>query len=199
MSRRTPARRSPQRGGSHAVAWLVLVLLVAAVAGYWFYRHRPAAQPTQSAANGCGAALPDFHGAAVTRARTAEFRTVEQLQRQRPNGQPLVRVQARLLEYSVQGRDYRLLLGSLVDPRLTLAAFLPAGACARDEADGALYDELREDMNLRFGPVTDRRTVPAPAPTVVVTGVVTLVSGRLALRPVLDFKASENAEPSTSH
>lgn len=190
---RKPTRAARRSGGGHrTLGWVVLALLVAAVAGFWYYRRQQTTAARAVATAACGAALPDFHGAAVQQARSAPFRTIEQLLRQPPQGEPLVRVQARLLQYRLQGHEYRLLLGSLVSPGVSVAAYLPEGACAPNQADGALYDELREDISLQFGSMKGTGTAPAQPPTVVVTGVAMRGANGVELRPVLDFKALGN-------
>ncbi|MGH9482640.1 MAG: hypothetical protein ACRD1L_11180 [Terriglobales bacterium] len=133
--------------------------------------------------------MPDLHGSAVAMAQSAPFLTVEQLLRlPAPKATAVYRVQARLLQYSLVGQQYRIRLSSLVSPRLTVTAFLPAGSCAPNHDDGALYDELREDLNLQFGPATTQGVALPQPPQIVVTGIPSLGPDGLQLRPVLDLK-----------
>ncbi len=172
-------------------AALVLLLLLAG-AGVWALRHRrPAPAPNLVAATAadCGGPLPDLRGQALVRSHSATFTTVEQLLRlAHPSPTTAYRVQAQLLQYSAVGREYRLLLGSLVNPGLTLPARLPAGSCVANHDDGALFDELRQDINLQFGPITSRINVPPQATQVIVTGFVGFGINGIEIRPVLNFQ-----------
>src|SRR6185437_7738308 len=99
----------------------------------------------------------------------------------------VVRVQAHLLEYSLAGSAYRMELGSLVDPSVSLVALLPPGSCMAHSEDAALLDELRQDFGLRIGQPGQAETRPDQPTTMVVTGVAERGPEGVRLRPVLDL------------
>ncbi|MGH9414735.1 MAG: hypothetical protein ACRD0Y_13480, partial [Terriglobales bacterium] len=92
-----------------------------------------------------------------------------------PNSAPVYRVQARLLGLQQQGNEVRLELGSLVNPKLTLYAYIPATGCGATQEDTALYEELREVVDLQFGPIKSTLTSPSQPTRVVAIGA--LVAG----------------------
>ncbi|MGH9395174.1 MAG: hypothetical protein ACRD1E_13455, partial [Terriglobales bacterium] len=154
---------------------------------YWF--HRPARPSRRAAANSdCGAPLPKLHASALAAGKSAQFTTIEQLVRTAPGAEARVyRLQAALLQYRLQGSQYRLRLGSLVNPAVGLDALLPPGRCFANAEDGALLDELRQDFSLRFGALGGRAVQPAQPTQVVVTGVAASGPDGVQLRPVLDL------------
>jgi hypothetical protein len=175
------------------IFWLVIVLILAAAAwlhtyrrSNWdqlFSRHASTAATSAPAATGCYVPA-SLDGHALDKSKQAAFATVEQL----PSlGSGVYRIQARLVSYSLApGKDYNLVLASLTNPALTITAQLPAAACVSNQDDGALYDELREDINLRFGTATTAAVHPPGSPTVIVTGI--SQHGGHSLSPVLDFR-----------
>lgn len=174
---------------SSRLAWLILLLVVAGI-GVWAYWHGESGRRSgRSTAAACGAPLPNLHGDALAMAKSAQFLTVEQFSHlAAPRSGKAYRVQAKLLQYSADGQQYRLRLGSLEHPGVTLTATVPAGRCVSNKDDAALYDELREDFNLQFGPLTAQAAAPAQPPQVVVTGIASTGPNGLELRPVLDFQ-----------
>lgn len=82
------------------------------------------------------------------------------------------RVHARLLRYKLEDdQDIHIVLGSIRDPRVTMVAEIPAGSCTTNQDYGPLFDELRQDLSLRFGRPGPRfRQLPRNT-RVVVTGV----------------------------
>jgi hypothetical protein len=174
------------------IFWLVIVLILAAAAwlhtyrrSNWdqlFSRHASTSAATTGAA---GCYVPaSLDGHALDKSKQAAFATVEQLPSLSPG---VYRVQARLVSYSlVPGKDYDLVLASLTNPALTITAQLPAAACVSNQDDGALYDELWEDINLRFGTATTAAVHPPDSPTVIVTGI--SQPGGHSLSPILDFR-----------
>lgn len=204
------AARKRARGRGHG-GWWLLALLIAAVA-VWTYTERRSAwdgavaavqarlHPAPPAvarslappvpASACGPPLPTPPGGALAASRSATFATVEQLLQLPPAaGIRVYRLQARLLRYGLEpNRQYHLVLASLVNPALTLSATIPVGGCASSQDEGALFDELREDIDLRFGPARPQATtLPHPA-AVMVTGVAIAGAQGIELRPVLDFR-----------
>ena len=196
---------------------LVIVLVAAGVAGWWFYprwrqrRATPAAVPppastatsstTTTPAAGrataaVGAAVPaacwspgPLGSSALQLSKQARFATVEQLLGNRaPAPGRVYRVQARLTAIAQQpDHSYLLNLTSLVDPQRQLSARLPAGQCVANREDAALYDELREDINLRFGsPAAHAPRLADPA-TVLVTAPEAVTPAGVVLEPVLDL------------
>ncbi len=89
-----------------------------------------------------------------------------------PDEEKVYRVHARLLRYKLENdQDIHIVLGSIDDPRITMVAEIPAGHCTRNQEYGPLFDELRQDLGLRFGAPTPRfRQLPRNT-RVVVTGV----------------------------
>jgi len=168
--------RRRKRSSSRAGLWILLLVLVAAAAGsIWWLRQK------QSSDSGC----PSLGGQAVAQSKSARFTTVEELRQGRPGG--VVRVQARLLRYRLEGADYQLQLGSLVQPGVSLVALMPPGRCMANREDAALLDELRQDFSLRFGPPTEEAARPSQPTEVVATGVPVTTAGGIELRPVLDL------------
>lgn len=128
-------------------------------------------------------------GSALATSKKARFATVEQLLGTAvPAAGQVYRVQARLTGIALQpDRSYRLSLTSLVDPRRQLTARLPAGQCVAQREDAALYDELREDIVLRFGsPALQPLHLAQPA-TVLVTAPAAVTPAGVVLEPVLDL------------
>ncbi len=170
-------RRSSFRG----LGCLLLGVILAAGTALWFYwRHRPALQ------QGWQHAWADLTGkhAKSQRAANAQFLTVEQLlQRKAGAGAPAtVRVEAQLEGLQLDHGAVRLELASLVNPALRVNAEIPG-----PKAKSPLYDELREDVMLRFGQVTDKLMPPAAPTRVIVTGTAVAGPGGLELRPVTDL------------
>ncbi len=170
-------RRQSLRG----LGCLLLSLALAAGAAIWFYwRHRPALR------QGWQHAWADLTGKRTKplRAANAKFLTVEQLLALQPGaGAPAtVRVEARLVGLQRDGGAVRLELSSLINPALRVNAIIPGRG-----AKSPLYDELREDVMLRFGAVTDTLKPPANPTTVVVTAGTAFGPGGLELRPVTDL------------
>lgn len=166
-------RRSSNRGLGCMLLGLAIVIGV----GLWFYwSHRPALQR----------AWADLTGARAKsqRAAGAQFLTVEQLVRLKPapGAPPMVRVEARLAGLRLENGGVQLELASLINPALRVSAEIPGS-----RAKSPLYDELREDVMLRFGPVTDQLTAPAQPTRVIVTGAVVRGAGGIELRPVTDL------------
>lgn len=188
------ARKSrPGRGGRW---WLLLLVIVVGVWGWFYFLHRPAWNhmvadllgSRRTAVNPCGTQLPALPGGAVAASRTGKLVTIEELRRQAPGAaSSIYKVQARLLDLSQQGAQVRLHLGSLVNPSLTLDAWIPGDGCGASQEDAALYDELREIAALRFGPLQPTPVAPKEPTQVLVTGALTQAGGSLALRPVLDL------------
>lgn len=136
----------------------------------------------------CGAPLPKLPGGAVAASRAARFATVEQIEQLTPGAAaPVYRVQARLLGVNEDGNEIRLELGSLVNPRMTLDAYVPASGCGATQEDTALYEELREVIGLRFGPLQTALTAPAQPTRVVAIGAVVAGPHGPELRPLLDL------------
>jgi hypothetical protein len=163
-----------RRNAFRGLGCLLLGVALAAGATLWFYwRHRNAWQHAWS----------DLTGgrAQAQRAANAKFLTVEQLLRLKPGAAP-VRVEARLAGLQLDGGALRLELASLVNPALRVDAEIPG-----PKAKSPLYDELREDVMLRFGQVTDKLTPPAEPTKVIVTGTAIATPGGVALRPVTDL------------
>jgi len=170
------ARRT-KRSGSRAGLWVLLLVVIAAAVGTtWWLRQR----------RGETAGCPSLNGGAVAQSKTARFTTIEELRHElHPAG--VVRVQAHLLEYSLAGSAYRMELGSLVDPSVSLVALLPPGSCMAHSEDAALLDELRQDFGLRIGQPGQAETRPDQPTTMVVTGVAERGPEGVRLRPVLDL------------
>lgn len=158
---------------------------------------KAAPSPAPSVANAPAAApkavacwKPQPLGAdALTLAKTARFVTVEQLLggKLKASARQVYRVQAHLLGIQLlPDRSYLLQLSSLVDPSRTIEARIPAGACVSNPEDGALFDELRQDMDLRFGSPRARMVKPSPPASVLITAPAVSTPGRLSLEPVLD-------------
>ncbi|HXR98410.1 MAG TPA: hypothetical protein VN709_11275 [Terriglobales bacterium] len=173
------------------VFWLVGVVILAAAAWLHTYRRsnwdqlftRRSSTAAGTAPAGCFVPA-SLDGHALDKSKQAAFATIEQLPKLAPG---VYRVQARLVSYSLApGKDYDLVLASLTNPALTITAQLPAAACVANQDDGALYDELREDINLRFGAASTAAVHPPDSPTVIVTGISEAGGHRLA--PVLDFR-----------
>ena len=189
----------------------MIVLLAAGAAGWWFYprwwRHNPATPaaspvvtaPPQETALPAGrpmAAAPaacwspgPLGSSALQLAKRAQFTTVEQLLGNRaPAHGRVYRVQARLTAVAQQAdRSFLLSLTSMVDPQRQLTARLPAGQCVANREDAALYDELREDINLRFGSPAAHALHWADPATVLVTAPEAVTPAGAVLEPVLDL------------
>lgn len=191
------ARRRKSRGAlGRAARWLVVIVTLAIIAGVTFFALHDGAwhhfrvdlfrrqSSRATAASACGEPLPQFPGGALAASRAAPFATIEQL---KTMSSGVYRVQARLLSVSTDGSQIRLHLGSLVHPALDLDAFIPPQACGASQEDRALYDELREVVGLRFGPLQARLTPPTQPTEVVATGALVRSSGGLELRPLLDL------------
>ncbi|HET9783743.1 MAG TPA: hypothetical protein VFP94_02170 [Terriglobales bacterium] len=187
-----PSARKSKSG--HAGRWWLLILVIAlGVWGWFYFLHRPAwnhmvgdlLAPRRSAANPCGAPLPSLSGGAIAASRTGKLVTIEELRREAATP-GIYKVQARLLGLSQDGIQVRLHLASLVNPSLTLDAWIPGQGCGAGE-DAALYDELREIASLRFGPLQPTPVAPKEPTQVLVTGALSQAGGSLALRPVLDL------------
>lgn len=89
-----------------------------------------------------------------------------------PIEEKVYRVHARLLRYKLEtDNDIHIVLGSIQDPRVTMVAEIPAGSCTTNQDYGPLFDELRQDLSLRFGPPTPRFHQLPRNTRVVVTGV----------------------------
>lgn len=145
----------------------------------------PAAAPKAVA---CWKPQPLSAGA-LTLAKTARFVTVEQLLGGKLKASPrqVYRVQAHLLGIQLlPDRSYLLHLSSVVNPSRTIDARIPAGACVANPDDGALYDELRQDMDLRFGSPQSQVVKPSPPAAVLITAPAVATPGHLSLEPVLD-------------
>lgn len=89
-----------------------------------------------------------------------------------PVEEKVYRVHARLLRYKLEtDQDIHIVLGSIDDPRITMVAEIPAGSCTTNQDYGPLFDELRQDLSLRFGrPMPRFRQLPRNT-RVIVTGV----------------------------
>lgn len=89
-----------------------------------------------------------------------------------PVEEKVYRVHARLLRYKLEtDQDIHIVLASIRDPRITMVAEIPAGSCTTNQNYGPLFDELRQDLTLRFGrPVPRFHQLPRNT-RVVVTGV----------------------------
>lgn len=198
------------------IGTLIVLAGVAAVV-WWIYprRHTPqAGTPPALAATSSArtpgpavtAVAPCWRPAplgktALELSRNSSFATVEQLLQRSaklPQGSatspqrsalgPVYRVQARLLDYQLQpDRSYLLRLSSLVDAGRTLEARIPAGQCVANPEDGALYDELREDVDLRFGSPSAHAVTLAHPGTVLITAPVVQTASGVELAPVLDL------------
>ncbi|MGN6594216.1 MAG: hypothetical protein ACTHJX_15085 [Terriglobales bacterium] len=186
------ARKSkPGRGGRW---WLLLLVIVVGVWGWFYLLHRPAWNhmvadllgSRRTAVNPCGTQLPALPGGAVAASRTGKLVTIEELRRAAASSPGIYKVQAKLLGLSQDGAQVRLHLGSLVNPSLTLDAWIPGHGCGAGE-DAALYDELREIASLRFGPLQPTPQAPKEPTQVLVTGALSQAGGSLGLRPVLDL------------
>lgn len=181
----------------------------------WDKAHRAPALATRDTSvpvGGCGGArarlavLDDAAGAALAR-QTPKPVTIEQLAAlARPaavNGDARAaaesqnyQVEAVLVGYRESGPDLVLLLGAADNPRLRLTATIPAGRCTVDADRGALFDELREDVVLRFGPAGQNFSELVAPPRVAVTGVGFFdpqpaaggAGNGFELRPVLDVR-----------
>lgn len=140
----------------------------------------------RTAVNPCGTQLPALPGGAVAASRTGKLVTIEELRRAAASSPGIYKVQAKLLGLSQDGAQVRLHLGSLVNPSLTLDAWIPGHGCGAGE-DAALYDELREIASLRFGPLQPTPQAPKEPTQVLVTGALSQAGGSLGLRPVLDL------------
>jgi len=190
----SPARARGKTPPPSRLPWLILVLVAAGAGLWWFWFRnagsgRPGGAPTPSSA-ACWSPSP-LNGTALARSKQADFTTVEQLSRAAASDPAhAFRVQAELLSYQIQpDQSYLLRLGSMVDPHRTLNARIPAGHCVANSEDAALFDELREDLSLRFGPATTQPVaVPQPAPVVVI-GLASPGPNGIVLEPVLDFRA----------
>jgi hypothetical protein len=166
-----------RRNSFRGLGCLLLGVILAAGATFWFYwRHRPAWRH----------AWADLTGgrAKSERAANARFLTVEQLLQLKPaaGAAPTVRVEAQLEGLQLDGGAVRLELASLTHPGLRMSAEIPG-----PKAKSPLYDELREDVMLRFGQVTDKLTPPAAPTKVIVTGTAIAAPGGVELRPVTDL------------
>ncbi|MGH9477210.1 MAG: hypothetical protein ACRD1C_12895 [Terriglobales bacterium] len=178
-----------------AARWLLAILALVVLAGIAFFalhngswRHFRTdlfspRHPT-AANRPCGSPLPALPGGAVAASRAAQFATIEQLHNSRPG---VYRIQARLLGLEIRGAQIRLQLGSLVNPKLTVDALIPPEGCGATQEDTALYEELREVVSLRFGPLQPRFIPPSHATEVVAIGALVHTSGGLELRPLLDL------------
>ncbi len=172
----------------------IVIVLVAAAAIWFFAAHRGAwrhfrsdltASRARPPANPCGTPLPAFAHGALAASRAAPFATLEQLPALKPG---VYRVPAYLLGLAAQGGQIHLRLTSLVHPSLTLDAFIPPSACGATQEDTALYEELREVVALRFGPLHLRLSPPAQRTEVIATGaLVRSRAGSLEFRPLLDL------------
>lgn len=194
---RKGAHKEKTRRAANGLAIVIALVVVAAVLffslhdGSWrhvridlFGSHRNAA----IAPRPCGAPLPELPGGAVAASRAAKFATVEQIEQLKlDSSAPIYRVQARLLGLSEDGREIRLELRSLVDPKLTMYAYVPASGCGASQEDTALYEELREVIGLRFGPLKTALTTPAQPTRVVAIGAVVAGPHGPELRPLLDL------------
>jgi hypothetical protein len=190
------ARARKSKPGRSGRWWLLILVMAVGVWGWFYFLHRPAWNhmlgdlfaSRRTAANPCGTPLPSLPGGALTASRTGQLVTIEELRRQAPGATTAIyKVQARLLGLSQQGAQVRLQLGSLVNPSLTLDAWIPGHGCGAAQEDAALYDELREIAALRFGPLQPTPVAPREPTQVLVTGALTQADGSLALRPVLDL------------
>ena len=89
-----------------------------------------------------------------------------------PVEEKVYRVHARLLRYKLENdQDIHIVLGSIDDPRVTMVAEIPSGSCTTNQNYGPLFDELRQDLSLRFGRPTPRFHQLPRNTRVVVTGV----------------------------
>lgn len=188
------ARARKSKPGRGSRWWLLLLVIVVGVWGWFYFLHRPAWNhmvadllgSRRTAVNPCGTQLPALPGGAVAASRTGKLVTIEELRRAAASSPGIYKVQAKLLGLSQDGAQVRLHLGSLVNPSLTLDAWIPGHGCGAGE-DAALYDELREIASLRFGPLQPTPQAPKEPTQVLVTGALSQAGGSLGLRPVLDL------------
>lgn len=127
---------------------------------------------------------------ALQQARQASFITIEQLRGLGPGSAGHVyKVEGKFLAYGLEpNRDVRLVLASLVNPRLQLEARLLPEAAAANQEDAALYAELRQDLGLRFGPPQPRLQSVPGSPQVIVTGTAVMGRDGVSLAPVLNLR-----------
>ncbi|MGH9468054.1 MAG: hypothetical protein ACRD1Y_11940 [Terriglobales bacterium] len=190
------------RNRGRIAAGLLIIIAVVVIAAFWFFalhtgswKHfrtdlftSHGSGATTAGLMPCGAPLPKLSGGAVAASRAAKFATIEQVEKLKAGArQPVFRVQARLLGLSTDGHQIHLRFGSLTHPNMTLDAYIPASGCGASQEDTALYEELREVVGLRFGPMHAQLRPPSEPTQVVATGVVVPGPHGWEMRPLLDL------------